>query len=249
MNTRKIGRNEPCPCGSGKKYKKCCYGKKMSDKSAKIIHHTLPPHDKINYGNPAINEAFFQTNTIHKLSSPRFIYSILLTPELEKEISNITNQFLDRGKKEATLIENAEDASELVNIMRKGPDSLNRVKLKNKLLEHPKVAIPLIMQALKETQCDAFIELAVEVMHATRENFSNEVLEIIEHYQRDAYAVSLLCMLLGFYENEKSEKLLWDYYHYFKECFLNEAYSDGPLLGLEEMRARRKDKLLGTYSN
>jgi SEC-C motif-containing protein len=22
----KIGRNEPCPCGSGKKYKKCCQG-------------------------------------------------------------------------------------------------------------------------------------------------------------------------------------------------------------------------------
>ena len=24
---RKIGRNEKCPCGSGKKYKKCCIGK------------------------------------------------------------------------------------------------------------------------------------------------------------------------------------------------------------------------------
>ena len=23
----KVGRNEPCPCGSGKKYKHCCYGK------------------------------------------------------------------------------------------------------------------------------------------------------------------------------------------------------------------------------
>lgn len=23
----KIGRNDPCPCGSGKKYKKCCMGK------------------------------------------------------------------------------------------------------------------------------------------------------------------------------------------------------------------------------
>ena len=22
--SHKIGRNEPCPCGSGKKYKKCC---------------------------------------------------------------------------------------------------------------------------------------------------------------------------------------------------------------------------------
>jgi preprotein translocase subunit SecA len=24
---KKIGRNEPCPCGSGKKYKKCCMKK------------------------------------------------------------------------------------------------------------------------------------------------------------------------------------------------------------------------------
>ena len=23
----KIGRNEPCPCGSGRKYKRCCLGK------------------------------------------------------------------------------------------------------------------------------------------------------------------------------------------------------------------------------
>jgi preprotein translocase subunit SecA len=23
----KLGRNDPCPCGSGKKYKKCCGGK------------------------------------------------------------------------------------------------------------------------------------------------------------------------------------------------------------------------------
>ena len=24
INDDKIGRNDPCPCGSGKKYKKCC---------------------------------------------------------------------------------------------------------------------------------------------------------------------------------------------------------------------------------
>ena len=23
----KVGRNDPCPCGSGKKYKKCCMAK------------------------------------------------------------------------------------------------------------------------------------------------------------------------------------------------------------------------------
>ena len=24
---KKVGRNDPCPCGSGKKYKKCCLAK------------------------------------------------------------------------------------------------------------------------------------------------------------------------------------------------------------------------------
>ena len=27
MKTAKTGRNDPCPCGSGKKYKQCCEGK------------------------------------------------------------------------------------------------------------------------------------------------------------------------------------------------------------------------------
>ena len=26
-SSKKVGRNDPCPCGSGKKYKKCCYPK------------------------------------------------------------------------------------------------------------------------------------------------------------------------------------------------------------------------------
>jgi hypothetical protein len=34
----KIGRNEPCPCGSGKKYKKCCLGK------AETTEATPGPH-------------------------------------------------------------------------------------------------------------------------------------------------------------------------------------------------------------
>ena len=27
MSRRKVSHNAPCPCGSGKKYKKCCWGK------------------------------------------------------------------------------------------------------------------------------------------------------------------------------------------------------------------------------
>lgn len=28
---KKVGRNDPCPCGSGKKFKKCCLGKGIYD--------------------------------------------------------------------------------------------------------------------------------------------------------------------------------------------------------------------------
>lgn len=36
----KIGRNESCPCGSGKKFKKCCWGRKG------VIKETLTGFDK-----------------------------------------------------------------------------------------------------------------------------------------------------------------------------------------------------------
>lgn len=28
---RKVGRNEPCPCGSGRKFKNCCMEKEVKD--------------------------------------------------------------------------------------------------------------------------------------------------------------------------------------------------------------------------
>ncbi len=44
----KIGRNDPCPCGSGKKYKKCCAG---HSKKPRTSHH--PDKPKIRLKSPA----------------------------------------------------------------------------------------------------------------------------------------------------------------------------------------------------
>ena len=47
----KIGRNSPCPCGSGKKYKRCC-----EEKEASIKRHKLSPgrfrYEHGSYGGP-----------------------------------------------------------------------------------------------------------------------------------------------------------------------------------------------------
>ena len=32
----KVGRNDPCPCGSGQKYKKCCLAKDEAARSAEL---------------------------------------------------------------------------------------------------------------------------------------------------------------------------------------------------------------------
>lgn len=41
----KIGRNDPCPCGSGKKHKKCCLAPGASPvTSVEIVHASSAPH-------------------------------------------------------------------------------------------------------------------------------------------------------------------------------------------------------------
>ena len=42
----KIGRNEPCPCGSGKKYKKCCLNKKKPPENL-LWHRLGDAYDKL----------------------------------------------------------------------------------------------------------------------------------------------------------------------------------------------------------
>ena len=37
----KIGRNEPCPCGSGKKYKKCCLDKPEEQRYAEAVSNSI----------------------------------------------------------------------------------------------------------------------------------------------------------------------------------------------------------------
>ena len=45
MSRREIGRNEPCPCGSGLKYKRCCYAPGATlvrDDETGAVHRVMP---------------------------------------------------------------------------------------------------------------------------------------------------------------------------------------------------------------
>jgi tetratricopeptide (TPR) repeat protein len=45
----KVGRNEPCPCGSGKKYKRCCLGKDQAFEREALSTARKARHDDDRY--------------------------------------------------------------------------------------------------------------------------------------------------------------------------------------------------------
>ena len=244
MKKNKIGRNQPCPCGSGKKFKKCCYGRISVDKSSKLngLNMLLPLLSEINYGSPSLNDAFLIWNRVHEISAPRLLYSNLLNPGVEQITSKLTNQLIDRGQKEAIDIEKAENIDELINLMRKGVDTLNHEMLKEKLLQKKETTVPIILNELKKPQSSQFVEISIKILHFSETDCSNEILEILQKTKLHAYTVSLLCILLGFYGVEEYVEILWKYYHYFKDRYPNETFSDGPLIGLSEIWERKKER-------
>lgn len=47
---KKVGRNDPCPCGSGKKYKKCCLNKDQSNRVSQLVQRertSVEPGDSL----------------------------------------------------------------------------------------------------------------------------------------------------------------------------------------------------------
>lgn len=60
----KIGRNEPCPCGSGKKYKQCCLGKKLAsnNKSINVTHEPQIPLPNFPLSHVKVDDVFHTDN-------------------------------------------------------------------------------------------------------------------------------------------------------------------------------------------
>ncbi len=57
----KVGRNDPCPCGSGKKYKKCCEEKGNKKKfHAEIFSATLVAEPQTTQHTSKVSSLFFQ---------------------------------------------------------------------------------------------------------------------------------------------------------------------------------------------
>lgn len=238
MNKQKIGRNDPCPCGSGKKYKKCCF--LFSDSQKVPENHYISSSENIDYGIPMPTDLFFKLNKVRPYSAPFILFNLLHIPKSDKLALEIAKKYTRRAKEdEESRIIKSNGPENLFKIAVNTKDNINQLLLVDKLLEYKDKTIPLIVNELKTTSDDLFIDLAIKTLYKSQIDYSNELIDIIFHFQKNCYVISQLCMLLGFYNNKIILKTLWDYYHYFKINYPDETYSDGPLLGLINNKGKK----------
>lgn len=236
----RVGRNDPCPCGSGKKYKKCCLEK---DEAAKPALHPGSEVERVapgsigDYGTPDLSEEFFAAHSI-EFSPARILNNIMHAPEIATLVTDFVRERIPRGEDELRRIEQAESAAELVEIMKQKPEPLNHEALIRRALELSDETVPLILAALEEPQFASFVELAAQIIYRSRRDVSSELLALVARPAPSAHALSLVCMLLGMFGVEQARKPLWDCFHFSRERFPQRNYEQGPLIGLYELKER-----------
>ena len=238
----KIGRNDPCPCGSGKKYKHCCLGK-FPPENTNPFRGALNDDEDVEFnpswvrdgGAPILEMQYLDSLPMNEISSPRMLFSTLLMPKVEELARSAVDKLLHRGREEAIRIEAATNLEQLIALMKIRPDPLNHLLLISRMLEFENRGVKMLLAELMEKQNTPFVELALKIIYKSGYDYDQEMETLICHGPRRAYLVALMCMILGMRGKRKHAKLLWDYYHMLKERFSEESYSDGPLIGLKEI--------------
>ena len=232
-----IGRNDPCHCGSGKKYKRCCIIATIADAPG-TTHPIIMVNGIGDYGEPKVDEEFFKKHPLQESSAQRLLYSTLLRPELEIFARQLVRPYISRGKGEEKKIKRTNDTAGLVAILKEQPDPLNHRLLINKLLQLREAAVPMLVDELRQVQNDCFVELSAQIIHESKIDCSSALLKLLASSPHDAYALSIICLVLGMIGPKEALKPLWDCFHFFNAKYPKEHFSQGPWLGLYALSHR-----------
>ena len=119
---KKVGRNEPCPCGSGKKFKKCCERKMIGKKfMAHKIEGSSLASKVSNIGKTGGFSSFFQKRVVQNISSKPSSKEIKTEkkesgkePEkIEEEIEK-SGDFVDKESKDSEIKENIDKKKNII---------------------------------------------------------------------------------------------------------------------------------------
>lgn len=225
-----IGRNDPCPCGSGMKYKKCCLNRQ---------NRGLTFSSMKDYGKAQLSRGFFIENPVKEISSARLLYSCLLNPGIEERAADFAKPHIPekRWKEEEEKIKRETSLEGLLKIVEESPDPCNHALLKKKILSFSRLAVPRIIERLKDNQDDLFVELGIRIIYESKIDCAEHLLRILDSIS-EPHTLSLVCLLLGLIGSKEAIQPVWNYYHFLRDKYPEETYEQGPLLALYEFKAR-----------
>lgn len=184
-----------------------------------------------------LNRNFFKENVFEDISAQKLVYSSILMPQLEEIARDIVAKTTDRAEEEANILKSETDPEVILKVMRGKCDNLNHGLLHQKVLENENELIPKIICLLVNSGNSVFIAHATKIIPQCNKNYSKELLEILDSV-RSPYAVSLICVALGFIANEDAIPVIYDKYFELKKIYTNESYAQGPLFALYKLNER-----------
>lgn len=189
--------------------------------------------------NDRLPEKFFKENPLKPVSTAtigHFMVTTFLNGELEKKISNWTSQKIDDERRQAieqerTLIEHTDDPAALVEIVRKGSDSFNRMLLCQKIVACQEEAMPLLLKRYRTCALDSFIDTSMVLFAMTDGRYTQELLNLYGQI-RCPYAKACACLLFGIRNMADTLPLLLAEYERLKREYPEKSYNQHPLLAI-----------------
>ena len=163
------------------------YLDKLSSKSNVLVNHNVSIDLRLDYGKPILDDNFFRLNKFNEISAQRLIYSSLVMPEVEKFAYRAASRVRDLSTSKVVAIEHAKDAAELIKLANQKLNLIDHVPFIEKALQFGDKFITLLFDELKNSNDDAFFELAIRFIKRTKSDCSNEIINLIEKDLSNAY--------------------------------------------------------------
>jgi len=181
----RVGRNEPCPCGSGRKYKQCCF-----EKDQERLHHSSDvqgvTQEELELSpEPFLTSARLRTMEIHQLGrlDPTKIPATVLPAYFERLAFHKLLDRLIEGFEQVGYSDNFSDAwdTAVMNVTTRGEKTLLQRLLKLRTSQTPlhqaiSLAIDLLLSEDDPGKCLELIESAVISAFRDQDNGSLDYL-------------------------------------------------------------------------
>lgn len=185
-----------------------------------------------------LGERFFENNPLKQMSAYRILDITISVDAMDQQIyKELTEDKKKEIKEENRIAENEDDINKLYNMLRKGLNPSTVEIIADKLMNYKDEIMPRMLESLKKSANDCFIESSARILIKAEDNYSKEIAAILSEIKYP-YTKAVMCYVLGKIGSEEHIQTLYNQFISFKRNYKDEEYSEGPLLGIYELKRK-----------